>query len=309
MKEKKEAFFEREKRELAERNARLAERHAAKAEARAERQAARTAVVVTCMDERDFAVEEALGLLPGEASVYASGGGKIDAASFERLHGAALDEAAKAGRKSTVYLTPHECVEDGHLGCAAFANDTEAQKTFFTALKGEIEAKHPDADVHVLAFDTATDLLRPVAAKEEDASLAPMLEKNAAGKASHEEKQHAGYGIYIGDAYRAWAEDRNRWFRLSAGNPSIAGNAEIALTVMGHHSDVDLSDKPVVVQVDYPTYEDAARTAEAAANIDAQMEAFLASPAVAKKVEEEGMTIKVVKSRTDMTSWKGEILA
>lgn len=305
--EAKEAFFDRELTGLVERNSELSERHGADLEAIVERNHERQVIILTCMDERDFGVEEAYGLLPGEAEVYASGGGKLDAAGFERMYGAMLDAAERAGKDIEIYMTPHECSDGRHLGCAAFGNDTGAQKDFFGQLKAELAAKRPNAKIHVLAFDTSTDHLRRVDADASDAALEPMLEANEKKPGRYEDTGHQGYGIYIGDAYRAWVPDRNRYFRLSAMNPDISGNADIALTVMDHHSGVDLSDKTITVHVDYPSYEDAERTEAAKANIDAQVQAFLASPA-AKEKSDKG-DLKIVKTRTDMKNWKGELVA
>ncbi len=304
--EAKRAFFERESTDLIERNRTLAGRHAAEAEARTERRYERLTIISTCMDERAFGVEEAYGLLPGEAEVYASGGGKIDAGKFGQLYGKMIEGALQERKTVEVYLTPHECREGAHLGCAAFKNDTEAQKAFFGELKLSLEAGYPGINVHVLAIDTSTDHLRRVDVHPQDEALEPMLEVNEKNGVEYGDAGHAGYGIYVGDAYRAWVPERNAYFRLSAMNPDIAGNADIALTVMGAHSNVDLSEKPIILQIDYPIYEDAARTEAARRNIDAQLQAFLAGEAAKEKLA--AGDLRVVKTETDMRSWNGKIV-
>ncbi len=302
----KETFWNKEMTALVERNQELSRAHEAQAEQIAERQAKRLTILVTCMDERDFNAEEGFGLLPGEAEVFASGGGKIGAEDFKRLYGAAMEAAAKAGKEIEVYFAPHECSDGGHLGCAAFKNDTEAQKAFFSGLKEEVLRMRPEVKAHVLAYDTSTSHLRRVDADANDPTLEPMMNANEQGGQRWEDAQHAGYGVYVGDAYRAWVENRNAYFRLAAMDAALAGDAGIAVTVMEHHSDVDLSDKPIIFHVDYPKYEDAERTVAAETNINGQIETFLATPR-AKELLESG-DLKIVRTSTDMKTWKGEML-
>ncbi len=304
--EARERFWERERRELLERNRAFAGTFAERRAELARRRADRQCIVLTCMDERDTNVHEALGLIPGEAESYASGGGKLDAAGFERLYGDRIARAEREGRDVAIYLTPHECSDGGHLGCAAFKNDTEAQRDFFSGLKDAIIARHPKAKVHILAFDTSTTRLRRVDADVSDAALEPMLEKNEKADGRAKDAAHAGYGIYVGDAYRAWAPGRNTYFHLSAENPNLKSDADIAFAVMEHHSDVDLSTKPMVLHVDYPKYDDAGRTASAASNIDRQLAEIMGDPAVRERLAKNAL--RVVKTSTDMGTWKGEVI-
>ncbi len=263
-------------------------------------------IVVTCMDERNTHLDEALGFAPGEAQTYASGGGKIDLATFEAAFGARIDAAASQGLPVSVFLVPHECSHDAGLGCAAFANDTEAQKAFFTAFKAALKDRFPSAAVHVAALCTTTHKLREIDTDAADEALRSALEHNATHVHVAEDVQHAGHGIYVGDAYRAWVPKRNAYFNLSAANPSIAGNAAIALTVMEHHSAVDLSTKPVVIHVDYPRYADAAKTETARTNIDAAVAEILGSAAFNERAG-RGL-LKIVKTETDVATWQGRLL-
>jgi hypothetical protein len=262
--------------------------------------------VVTCMDERNAFADEALGLGPGAARIYASGGGRIDVPTFKAAFGAALSEASSRGEAATVFLLPHECSHDPGLGCAAFSNDTDAQREFFTALRSELKAAFPGAFVHVLSMCTTTHRLRPIAADEGDARLADALAANAALDLRAQDAAHAGHGIYVGDAYRAWVPARNAYFRLSALNPAIKDNAKIALAVMRHHSEVDLSSTPIVLHVDHPRYDDADRTAAAARNIDAHVAALLADPEVLPLATNGAF--RIVRTATDMGTWAGAVL-
>jgi hypothetical protein len=269
----------------------------------------RECIVVTCMDERNTHIDEALGFAPGEAEVYASGGGKIDIGTFNALFGERIDTATSwgdFGRPVSVFLTPHECSHDAALGCAAFGNDIEAQKTFFTTLKKELKERFPKAAVHVMALCTTTHKLREIDVDDGDAALASARAANAALNLHADDVAHAGHGIYIGDAYRAWVPARNAYFRLSAENPSLAGNAAIALTVMEHHSEVNLEEKPVVIHADYPRYANRAKSDSARNNINAALNGFLSQPAVAERIARGAL--QVVKTETEMSSWKGKLL-
>lgn len=269
----------------------------------------RECIVVTCMDERNTHVDEALGFTPGEAEIYASGGGKIDFATFDALYGERIDTATtwgEWGRPVSVFLLPHECSHDRHLGCAAFANDTEAQRAFFTELKKAIKEKHPKAAVHVMAMCTTTHKLREIDVDDADVTLAAVREANANLELRAEDVAHAGHGIYVGDAYRAWVPERNAYFRLSALNPSLAGNAAIALKVMEHHSEVDLTEKPVMLHLDYPRHTERAKTDAARANIDAAITEFLSQPEAADRLNRGAL--KIVKTETDIATWKGKLL-
>jgi hypothetical protein len=157
-----------------------------------------------------------------------------------------------------------------------------------------------------MALCTTVHGLRDIHLHEQDDHLPSLKAANRAFRPSFEDVQHAGYGIYVGDAYRAWAPGRNSYFRLSAGNPDLAGNAGIALTVMQHHSDVDLSAKPVVLHIDYPKYADVGKTSAARENIDAHMADFLGNPSVRERIGAE--TLKVMRTQTDTETWKGSLL-
>lgn len=301
-----ERFWLRESARMLNRNAALSAAYRAARQEISERRASREHFVVTCMDERAAHIEEALGLLPGQPHVYASGGGKIDPGTFRALFGGRIAACEKEGKTAHVFLVPHECSHDERLGCAAFSNDTEAQKDFFTELKHAILERHPKAYVHVIAMCTTVHCLREIHVHDEDDHLPHLRASNGSFRPQFEDVQHAGYGIYVGDAYRAWVPGRNAYFRLSAENPDLAGNAGIALTVMQHHSDVDLASKPVILHADYPIYADAARTDAARRNMGEQLGAFLEDPAVREKMM--AGTLRMVQTETDTETWEGKLL-
>lgn len=297
-----DAFWEHERAALLSRNLACVARKLVSANA----SPARETFVVTCMDERNTHIDEALGLHPGDAEIYASGGGKIDVETFDAVFGEAIDKAVAEGRPASVFLVPHECSHADHLGCAAFANDKEAQRAFFTELKAGLKKRFPSVPVHVLAMCTSTHDFRPIDTDDHDEHLQPTLDANAGFDLEASDANHAGHGIYVGSAYRAWVQGRNSYFHLSAHNPSLAGNIGIALAVMEHHSDVDLAGKPIVLHADYPRYPDAARTAAAKDNMDKAFAELEADPAFAAK--RDAGQLKVVRTMTDTETWKGSIL-
>ncbi|HTM68527.1 MAG TPA: hypothetical protein VL426_04460 [Candidatus Binatia bacterium] len=266
----------------------------------------RETFVVTCMDERNTHIDEALGLHPGDAEIYASGGGKIEAKTFEQVFRPAIDAALAKGRPVSIFLVPHECSHAEHLGCAAFANDREAQKVFFTDLKRALKERFPSVPVHVIAMCTTTHDFRAIDTDDHDDGLHAVLAANAKFDLEATDANHAGHGIYVGSAYRAWVQGRNAYFHLSAHNPSLAGNIEIALTVMEHHSDVDLAGKPIVLHADYPQYAEPARTAAAKENMDKAFAELKENPAFKSKFD-AGL-LKIVRSETDMETWKGSLV-
>lgn len=269
----------------------------------------RECIVITCMDERNTHVDEALGFAPGKAETYASDGGAIDLATFAALFGKRIDTASawgQWGRPVSVFLVPHECSNDASRGCHEFQNDANAQKAFFGSLKREIKNRFPSAAVHVMALCTTTHKLREIDVDEADDVLPSVREANAKLDLRAEDAARAGHGIYVGDAYRAWVPSRNTYFRLSAFNPALASNAAVALSMMERHGDVASTEKPVMVHVDYPRHMERSKTDAARANIDAALMEFLSQPAVAESLNRGAL--KVVKTETDMTSWKGKLL-
>lgn len=292
------SFWERERAALPERN-RICVAQRVTNDARGK------IIVVTCMDERNTYIEQALGFVPGYAEVYASGGGKVSTETFHAIYGDGISAAIAGGKLVSIFLVPHECSHDDRLGCAAFANDKEAQRAFFTDLKKNLSERYPNAEVHVSAFCTTTHNLRDIDVENTEL-YTTVRDENTKFENRAEDVAHAGHGIYVGDAYRAWVPERNNYFRLSSQSSSIDGDALIALTVMEHHSDVDLSITPTVLHIDYPTYTDAARTDAARANMDARLETFLSNPDVVVRLASG--RLKVVKTETDIATWQGNLL-
>ncbi len=292
------SFWERER-------AALPERNRVCIASRATTDERKKTIVVTCMDERNTHIDEALGFAPGHAEVYASGGGKVSAETFHAIYGARIFAACAENKPVSIFLLPHECSHDDHLGCAAFANDKEAQRAFFTDLKKNLSGRYPNAEVHVAAFCTTTHKLRDIDIENSDV-YATVQDANTKFDKHAKDVAHAGHGIYVGDAYRAWVPERNNYFRLSSQSASIESDALIALTVMEHHSDVDLSTTPTVLHIDYPIYADAKRTEAARENMDACLETFLMKPGVAARLANG--RLKMMKTETDMATWQGKTL-
>jgi carbonic anhydrase len=302
----RDEFFIQEIHRLTERNRRLAQRFTAAKETVADRLAKRAVFATTCMDERTQTVEEALGLLPGEGYVYGSGGAKLELDHFARLYANDLKAAADKGVSAVVFLVTHLCGTGAEFGCAAFKNDVPAQLAYLKPLREAYKAAYPEFKVHLLMHDTLNDRLEAIVADESDPDLAAVLETNRAIAIDRSGNHaHAGYGVYIGDAYRAWVDEYNAYFRLAADNPNLAGNLGIAFAVMQHHSTVDLSDKPIMVHVDYPIYgDDAERTERARINIDEGIKEALRAEEIAELLA--GDRIRVVKTETDMATWEGK---
>lgn len=307
-----EKFLAEELHRLSETNARLAAEHQANKDEIAARRAKRHAFVTACMDERCAHVEEALGLLPGEADVYGSGGARISMETFDGVYAPELQRTLDAGGEAVVYLTTHLCGTGVEYGCAAFKSDVPAQVAYFKELKRAIAAAHPGFFVHVLMQDTANDHLSAVEADERDAKLADVIatsetlapsRPNLDSDGEQTRFAHAAYGIYVGDAYRAWEDGYNRYFRLDAANTDLAGNLGIAFAVMLHHSTMDLAAKPIVLLIDYPKYGDAEKTEAARAAIDERVTEALREPEAAELLASG--QLKVVKTATDAETWEG----
>lgn len=296
----RDTFFEEEKKALIRRNSALSEAHLDSKEEMERRRTSSRSLVVTCMDERNTFVEESLGLLPGEALTLGSGGGRITADEVEGLYGDWLRDAPL----SVVYLVMHECVEDPSAGCAAFSSDVLAQEVYFTALRDELLDRFPASAVHVVSYDTSTGKLRAVETDPRDESIGPIIETSPERGARWADKGHAGHGVYVGVAYRAWTDARNTYFFVSPGTQTLAADIGIAAQVMLHHSAVDLSSTPMVLHIDYPA-PDGVVDGSARKVMDAMLDPIierLSSP------DAVGDALRVVRTATDPVTWKGEIV-
>ncbi|MFH2062949.1 MAG: hypothetical protein ABIJ46_02225 [bacterium] len=295
------AFLSKEFGQLTATNRRAAEARSISA---SRRDVGRTPLVVVCMDERNPLTEDGLGLDPTLVVRFASGGGKVAAGDFLRLHAPLL---ADGGRKAVIYLCTHWVQGEPENGCAAFQCDEPAQTQYFTALRQALAAELPEAWIHALSYDTATGALYGIELDLRDETFVALVGQGSRPLAMpREEHAHAGFGIYVGDFYRAWISGYNRYFHISAGAPSLRDDLDIALSVMLHHSTVDLSDKPIVLLLDRPTENADAATIERHRQAkDAVME-FLRSPEVAPLVESG--RLRLVELETDPTTWSGRIL-
>jgi len=260
-------------------------------------------LIVTCMDERNTLVDEWFSLRPGEATVYCSGGGRIDDATLDAVFGDAFTDVSADVH---VYLVAHQCFANVDAGCAAFKNDCTAQELYFMELRQRIVSRYPMAIVHVFAMDTSTgNLVVKYADARQTGEAQHLVEKALQRTTVFQDEGHAGYGVYIGDAYRAWVGERNDYFCISSSDPNMAADAGIALSVMRHHSAVDLATTPIVFLVDYPVYEDTERTAAAARRIDTGLSAIRALDGV--RVMEEDGDLVVLTARTDMRTRVGAL--
>jgi hypothetical protein len=294
----KNEFFTKECAELLERNA-----HAVAYRAIPKKMSdGRKDVVLACMDERNTLTEEALGLYPSMVRRIATGGGKIAADDFVRLAGSA---AADDGADLSAYLVTHEVIGKPELGCAAFKNDIRAQEKFFSELKTQLAQKMPTALIHVLSMDTSVGTLRAISLDERDEQFVPFARSGGQPRSRCSDEAHAGYGIYVGEAYRAWCSERNTYFHISASAPSLAGDLDIALGVILHHSTVDLSGKPIVLHVD-ATESWEGLPDVAAERMETAVAAFLAKPEVATMLADGSM--RVIRTVTDLKTWRGKVV-
>jgi len=263
------------------------------------------ALLVVCMDERTALTEEALGLDPSRVFRFASGGGKIEADDFVALFGKRLVSMPADSRR--VLLATHEVVGHPDLGCAAFKNDIAEQERYFLALRRALAGRLGDVPVHALCTDTSTDAARPIEIDpRDDSELAARI---AAGIGPQREapkiEGHAGRGIYVGEAYRAWVSDRNDFFHINADAPSLRGDLDIALSVMLHHSAVRPdADHPLILHVDYPEGGDI--RPESRGKIDAAVDSFLSCPD-AQRLKTDGL-LCVVRTATDIGNWSAQLL-
>lgn len=298
------SFWNSERLEIVERNTRSAADLERQLPEIRHRQAKRLNIVATCMDERTAFVEEALGLIPGEAEVYGSGGGRIDPDLFTKLYGETIRTAQEAAHKVTVSLVTHECAGHPDLGCAAFKNDVSEQVTYFTELKRELSGTFPKIFIHVLMLDTSSNHLMPIDLDESDDHLADWLADQVnRDKRQPEELAHAAYGIYVGDAYRAWVNRDNQYFRVSCQNPNLSDDIGVALNVMQHHSTVDLTTKPIILHLDYPIYENPVRSGKCRRNIESHVEKLFSRTELAKM--KEAGNLRIMRTETEMNSWRG----
>ena len=292
----RDAFFAEELETLTRRNAQAINDRAA----RKNSAEGRLTAVLACMDERNTLTEEALGLHPSEVRRIATAGGKIAAPDLLNLLG--LEKTA--GEGVTLHLVTHEVIGRPDLGCAAFKNDIAAQETFFRGLKDGLASALPSASIHVTSMDTSTGALRAISVDDNDGQFAGFARQGGRPETRCSDEAHAGYGIYVGEAYRAWNLKRNVYFHITASAPSLAGDLDIALAVILHHSTVDLSDKPIVLHVDTPESWDGFPEG-ASERMDAVVHAFLAKPEVAPMAADG--SLRVVRTVTDTDTWRGRL--
>ena len=297
-------FWKRERVEIGQRNVDCSTEHERNRPELRRRLVHRTALIVTCMDERCGLVENPLDLLPSEAIVMASAGGRISGEDFERLYGEKIRHSIQARRQAAVHLITHECVGHPDRGCAAFRGDVTAQKAYFAALQADLRERYPEAYVHTLMQDTGTNRLTAIDADRRDDHLSRVLtgERNLL-ETPAADLGHAGYGLYVGDAYRAWVREANRFLRLSALDPNLPDDLRLGITVLTEHSSADFSLRPLVIQVDNPIYPEAKLSGACRRNIEAAMAEISAEPDVRKMISDG--RIRVIKTETEMGSQRG----
>lgn len=289
----KTAFFERELTALTERNitARNGLQELKKSKP----------IVVACMDERNTLTEEALGLNPFQVTRLATGGGMIDANDFLSIYS---DRLSGEGKGNEILLVTHEVVGKNELGCAAFKCDMPAQEKYFCRLKKELAQNLPGAIIHVVSMDTSTGGLRGIDIDERDEEFKMFAERGGAPRIRCMDESHGGYGIYVGEAYRAWNSLRNRYFHISAVAPSLLNDLNIAISVITGHSDVDLSDKTIVLHLDTP--KGGAVDSLIAAKADKAVQELLKQPNVAEMLDSGEM--QIVRTTTDLHNWNGTVM-
>ncbi|OIO52064.1 hypothetical protein COY93_00095 [Candidatus Uhrbacteria bacterium CG_4_10_14_0_8_um_filter_58_22] len=293
-------FLKEEVERLMSTNSKVAEARSISA---SQRDTGRRKIVVACMDERNALTEEALGLEPTLVQRFASGGGKVGAENFLHLHASLLEGG---GQNATIYLTTHEVVGAPELGCAAFKCDLPEQERYFTTLRRELAKRLPRAIIHALSYDTATDGLRGIELDPCDKDFVALVTRGGNPLAKpRADRAHGGFGIYVGDWYRAWVDRYGTHFHISAGAPSLRDDLNIALGVMLHHSEVDLSDKPIIVLIDRPMAGADSSTVEHHRQAAVTVNDFLRSLEAMSLMESGRM--RLVELETDPGTWSGRI--
>ncbi len=291
--EEREAFFKAEVKSLSTRNEAAASNMGQLPDKRP--------VVVVCMDERCTLTEEALGLIPYQVLRLATDGGRITADQFMNILGQDLNSS---GMGNKVYLVTHEVRDRIDLGCAAFKNSIDSQKKYFWDLKNELSQRLPDARIHVVSMDTTTGGICAIDIDQRDDEFQIFSERGGAPRLKCKDENHAGYGIYVGEAYRAWNWTRNAYFHISAVSPSLESDLNVALGIITMRSDVDLSDKPVVLHLDAPR--GTSKSGLTSALAQGPLKSFLRQASVRKMTEND--ELKIVRTVTNLETWRGKMV-
>jgi hypothetical protein len=258
-------------------------------------------IVLTCMDERTALVEEALNQQPALIQRIATGGGKIEA---DYLLALIAGKSSTDKKDVTLYLVTHEVIGRPELGCAAFKNDIRAQEKYFSNLKTELLAQCPQARIHILSLDTSTGGLRAINLDDRDDDFASFVRRGGQAHERATDENHAGYGIYVGEAFRAWCSRRNTYFHISVSALSLGSDLNIALEVMSHHSDVSLENKPIILQIDEPLSWEGL-PADCADRSKQTITAWLAQSNIRDLLSAK--KLRVINTKTDLTNWHGQI--
>jgi len=291
--EEREAFFKTEVADLPARNEAAASDTRPLPEQRP--------VVVACMDERCTLTEEALGLIPHHVLRLATGGGRVMVEQFSKIF---EHELTPDGTGNMIYLVTHEVAGRRDLGCAAFKNDIDAQEKYFWDLKNELAQHLPDARIHVVCMDTTTGGIRAIDIDQRDDEFQIFAERGGTPRFEYEDQNHGGYGIYVGEAYRAWNSTRNAYFHISAVSPTLESDLNIALTVITEHSDVNLSNKPVILHLDAPR---GTRTSGLIASMtQPALRRFLNQTHVREMLDNG--ELKIVRTATNLETWRGKVV-
>jgi len=297
-------FWKIEKVDIGQRNVDCSEKYESHLPELRRRLAHRTTFMTICMDERCGMVADPLDLLPNEAIVMASGGGRISPEDFDRIYGVKVQHSIQARRQTAIYLITHECAGYPKKGCAAFKSDVPVQKAYFAELQQALKKLYPEAFVHTLMHDTSTNRLLAIDTDNRDDHLAKVLanDKNLL-ETEQEELGHAGYGVYIGDAYRSWVKENNRYLRLSSLDPNLVADLKLAIVVVTEHSSIDLSTHPVVIHLDNPIYPDSKLSGACRRNMEEALTEVMAEPKINKMID-DGL-IRIIKTETEIGSQRG----
>jgi hypothetical protein len=268
------------------------------------RKAKRRTLIVCCLDERSALLEEALGLIPGEARVFSSYGGRFNPYDLQELFGEDLRRWQETQVKMVFCLVAHSCSGHPELGCYAFNSDLAAQVAYLTERKQQLVTRFPQAFVHVLMLDTASNQLMPADLDESDDAMADLLaEQVNRDRWTPGSLKNSGYGIYVGDSYLAWVDAENKYSRLPSRHPNLGQEMESALQVILDHSTVDLGKQPIIVHCDFPIYEDVKLTGKARRSIEVGLEHINALPMV-QRLRETGQ-LRIMRTELEMGTHRG----
>jgi len=289
---------------------------------RNERKAQAYGLHVTCMDERDTFSSDATGEPLGFLDLFASPGGCLTqnrdpdkgTRTLLDLYGQKILDAKTAGKKTVIYLIPHSCAADSHAGCAAFKSNEEAERIYFAelALSLELLPELSGTEIFTCMYDTDSHQLTPFGGSEvpEFAEQAAERLKNEKGIASADktgdwDRLHSGNRIYVGDLPRAWTPRRNVAYHLynKMDQQELINGIALACKIIKTHSQVNLDEKNIVIQLDSHTGEQPALPFS-----NQELIEMLNGSLNLKGYELDPEKIIIIRTQTDPNTWEGDII-